>query len=73
MPAGKLHVVVQLIVRVPAQDDVAEPEAFVQNGQKLVAAQVLPAQDAIRVENADLDVLDALLSHERARGADLVA
>ena len=39
VPAGEVRVVVQLIVRVPAQDHVAEPEMLVERRQELVAAR----------------------------------
>ena len=56
VPAGERDVVVELVVGVPAEDDVAEAEALFERGQELVARHVLAAQDAVDVEDADLDV-----------------
>jgi hypothetical protein len=66
MPAGELRVVVELIVRVPAEDDVAESEVLVECRQELVAAQILSPQDPVGVEDADLDVFDAALDQKVA-------
>ena len=56
VPAGNGDVVVELIVGVPSQHDVAEPESLLEPGEELLARQVLPSQDAVEIEDADLDV-----------------
>ena len=61
VPAREFRVVVELVVRVPAQDHVAEPEILVERRQEFIAAEIFPAHDAVGVEDADLDVLDAAL------------
>ncbi len=74
VPARVLHVVVELVVRIPAQHHVAEAEALVERGEKLVAAHVLTAQDAVVVEDTDLDVFELAFLDDAAgvgRGADV--
>ena len=61
VPAGVLHVVVELVVGIPAQHHVAEAEALVERAEELLARHVLAAQDAVDVEHADLDVGEAAL------------
>ena len=63
MPAGHVDVVVELIVAVPAEHDVAEAETLFQRRQEFVAAHVFAAHDAIDVEHADLDVVESLLAN----------
>ena len=65
VPAGVLHVVVELVLAVPAEHDVAEAEAPVERGEELVPRDVLAAQDAVDVEDADLDVRDPALFDDR--------
>src|SRR6185436_12911719 len=55
VPAGPRRVVVALVVRVPAEDDVAEAEARFDRGKKLLLVQILSAQDAVGVGHCDLD------------------
>ena len=64
VPAGELRVVVELVVGVPAENHVAEAEILVDRRQEFVAAQVFAAQDAVGVDDADFDVLDAALGQE---------
>ena len=74
VPAGVFHVVVELVVRVPAQHHVAEAEALVERGEELVAAHVLAAHDTVVVEDADLDVIELAFLDDLAgvgRGADV--
>jgi hypothetical protein len=59
VPARELGVVVELIIRIPAQDDVAESKALLECREEFIARQVLAAHDAVGIEHADLDVLDA--------------
>jgi hypothetical protein len=66
VPAGVLHVVVELIVRVPAEHDVAEAETLVERREELVPAHVLAAHDAVVVEHADLDVVELALLDDLA-------
>ena len=59
MPTGVGDVVVELVVRIPAHDDVAEAEALFENAEELVARDVFAAQDSIDVRDAELDLADA--------------
>ena len=63
MPARHFDVVVELIVAVPAEHDVAEAKTLFQRRQEFVAAHVFAAHDAIDVEHADLDVVESLLAN----------
>ncbi len=65
VPAGEGDVVVLLVVGVPAQHHVAEPQALVQRREELGAVDVLAAQDAVVVEHADLDVRQPPLLDDR--------
>ena len=74
VPAGVLHVVIELVVRVPAQHHVAEAETLVERREELVAAHVLAAHDAVVVEDPDLDVIELALLDDLAcigRGTDV--
>ena len=74
MPARVAHVVIELVAAVPAEDDIAEPEAVFEGGLEFRAGHVLAAQDAIDIERADLDVGQLPLFHDGARvsrGSDL--
>jgi hypothetical protein len=73
LPAGDLRVVVAQVVRVPAEDDVAEAEAALRRAEELVAVQVLAAQDAVDVADRDLDLADARLADRGDRGVFLLA
>src|SRR5580658_6982757 len=64
MPAGKFRVVVELIVRIPAQNHVAKSEILLETREELVAAQVFSAHDPVGVENADLYVLNAAFGQQ---------
>ena len=66
VPAGEPGVVVELVVRVPAENHVAEAEILVERREEFIAAQVFAAQDAVGVDDADLDVLDAALGQKIA-------
>jgi hypothetical protein len=66
VPAGVLHVVVELIVRIPAEYDVAEAKALVERREELVPPHVLAAHDAVVVEHADLDVIELALLDDLA-------
>jgi len=57
LPARELGVVVAGVHHVPAQHDIAEPEATVQGRQELVLVQHLAAQHAVDVADGDLDLL----------------
>jgi hypothetical protein len=75
VPARVLHVVVELVVGIPAQHHVAEAESLVERGEKLVAAHVLTAHDSIVVEDTDLDMIELALLDDAAgvgRGADVL-
>ena len=67
VPAGVVDVVVELVVRIPADDHVAEAEALLERGEELVAADVFAAQDAVDVGDADLDMRVAALLDEATR------
>ena len=54
VPAGERGVVVELIVRIPAQHHVAEAEALLEGGFELVAGHVLAAHDAVDIDDSDL-------------------
>ena len=56
VPAGELDVVVELVLAVPAQHDVAESEPALERRQELLPRHVLAAQDPVDVEGPDLDV-----------------
>jgi hypothetical protein len=66
VPTRELGVVIQLIVRVPAKNHIAEPEILVERRQEFFAAQIFAAHDAVGVEHADLDVLDAAFGQDLA-------
>ena len=59
VPAGELDVVVELVVGIPTKDHVAKAKALVQCAKELFLRHVFAAQDAIDVEDADLDVAEA--------------
>src|ERR671913_362029 len=65
VPAGELHVVVQLVLAIPAEHDVAETVAALQRRQELRARHVFAAHDAVDVEHADLDVREVALLDDR--------
>jgi hypothetical protein len=67
VPAGVFDVVVELVVRIPADDHVAEAEALLERREELVAADVLAAQDAVDVGDPDLDMRVPALFDEAAR------
>jgi hypothetical protein len=67
VPARVGHVVVELVVGVPAEDHVAEAEATVERGEELVAVQVLATQDAVDVVDADLHVREVAVPNDLAR------
>ncbi len=67
VPAREGHIVIELIVGVPAQHHVAEAEAAVEGREELGLGDVFAAQHAIGVEQADLDVGDAPLLDDLAR------
>jgi hypothetical protein len=67
VPARVLRVVVELVVGIPAEHDVAEAEAARQRGQELLARHVLAAHDPVDVEDADLDVVDLARGDEGSR------
>jgi hypothetical protein len=74
VPARVLHVVVDLVLAVPAEHDVAEAKAAVERRQEFFTREVLPSHDPVDVEDADLDVGRAALLDEAAcvsRCADL--
>ncbi len=64
MPAGKFRVVVELIVRIPAQNHIAKSEILLETRQELIAAQIFSAHDPVGVENTDLYVLDAAFGQQ---------
>jgi hypothetical protein len=72
VPARELGVVVELVVRIPAQNHVAESHVLVERGEKLIAIEILAAQDAVGIEDADLDVLDPALSQSLPQVVSLI-
>jgi hypothetical protein len=66
VPAGEFGVVVELVVGVPAENHIAEAHVLVEGRQKLVAAEIFSPQDAVGIEDADLDVLDGALGQKAA-------
>jgi hypothetical protein len=66
------HVVIELVVGVPAEHDVAEAEPAVERRFELGPRHVLAAQDPVDVEDADLDVLEIALRHDGARIAGIL-
>ena len=64
VPAGDLHVVVERVGRVPAEDHVAEAEAGLGGGIELVAADIFPAEDAVDIESTDFDFGDAVFAEQ---------
>jgi hypothetical protein len=67
VPARIGDVVVELVVGVPADDDVAEAEALLQGGQEFLTRQVFAAQDPVDVGEPDLHVGVAALLDEAPR------
>jgi hypothetical protein len=63
VPAGHLHVVVELVVAVPADHHVAKAEAFIDRALEFVAADILAAEHPIDVEQADPDIEQVALAH----------
>ena len=61
MPARVLHVVEQLVVRVPAKDHIAKAHALFQRGEEFLATQVLATQDPVAVEHADFDMFNTAI------------
>ena len=55
VPARERRVVIELIVRIPAEHHVAEAKALLERGFELVARHVLAAHDAVDVDDTDLD------------------
>src|SRR5262249_50709025 len=58
VPAGEGHVVVELVIAVPAQHHVAEAHAAFEGGLELADMDVFAAQHAIDVVDPDLDVAE---------------
>ncbi|MNC68741.1 hypothetical protein D3C75_1193730 [compost metagenome] len=56
MPARVAGVVVELVIEVPSQHDIAKREPGTQGAQKLVAPQVLAQHDAVDVGQAHFDM-----------------
>jgi hypothetical protein len=67
VPARQRRVVVELVVRIPPDDDVAEAEALFEGGLELVAGHVLAAHDAIGVDDPDLDERQVAAAYVRRR------
>src|SRR5207302_6258970 len=65
VPARNLHVVVERVRGVPAEDHITEAKSGLGSGIKLLAADVFPAQHAVDVESADSDFGDAVFVVER--------
>ena len=61
VPAGERALVVELIVGIPAQHDVAEAEALIERADELVAGEIFSANDPIEIDDAELDVRQAPL------------
>jgi hypothetical protein len=64
VPAGELCIVVELVVRVPAENHVAEAEVFVEPREEFIAAEVFAAQDAVGVGDSDFDMFDAAVGQK---------
>ena len=58
VPAGECGFIVELIVAVPAEDDVAEAEAAVEGFEEFFVVHVFAAQDAVDIEHAGFDVFN---------------
>ncbi len=56
VPARVFHVVVELVVAVPAHDHVAEAEPLLERRKKLRAVHVFAAEDAVDVGDAELHI-----------------
>jgi hypothetical protein len=67
VPARVADVVVELVVAVPAEHDIAEAEAAREGALELVAGHVLAAQHPVHVENAHLDMGQIALFHDLPR------
>ncbi|MNT10471.1 hypothetical protein D3C72_1453030 [compost metagenome] len=67
VPAGVLGVVVELVVEVPAEHDVAECQSRAQGPEKLVATQILAQHDAVHVGQAYLDMRERAGLHQTLR------
>ncbi len=70
VPAGERRVVIQLVVRVPAENHVAESQILIERRHELIASEIFPAQDSVGIEDPDLDVLDATLGQKVASRAN---
>ncbi|GBF25542.1 hypothetical protein MnTg02_00574 [bacterium MnTg02] len=58
MPARICHprVLIELIIRIPAENHIAKAKAFIEGGKKFFPLHIFAAQHAIKVENPDLNV-----------------
>ena len=67
VPAGEGGIVVELVVGIPAQHDVAEAEAVIERGEEFLARDIFAAQHAVEIDDADLDVAEVALLDQTAR------
>ena len=67
VPARELHVVVELVLAVPAQHHIAEAEATLERGEELGCGHVLAPQHAVDVEGTHLHVAQAPRLDDGAR------
>ncbi len=58
MPAGIAEIVDQLIVRIPAEHDVAEAETTFEGREELVARDIFAAHYPVNVDEAELDMAE---------------
>src|SRR5262249_4456707 len=67
VPAGVLRVVVELILRVPSDDDIAKTEPALERRKKFRLRDVLAAQNAVDIDAGDFNVRETALLDDGAR------
>ncbi|MNQ90384.1 hypothetical protein D3C85_1057240 [compost metagenome] len=67
VPAGVLGVVVELVVEVPAEHDIAERQPRAQGAEEFVAPQILAQHDAVHIGQAHLDMRERAGLHQTLR------
>ena len=61
VPAGVLHVVVELVFYIPAQHHITEGKAAVECRKEFAAAEVFAAHHPIVIKHPNLDMTEATL------------